>query len=248
MKEYYIPDDGISIHAKLDMPEGRDKCPLAIVVHGYTGHMEETHIVEVAKAINEAGIATLRVEMYGHGKSGGEFRDHTLYKWVTNMLAVVDHVRTLDFVTDLYITGHSQGGLLVMLIAGMCPDIFKGVIPLSPAWMIPEYARRGELLGAAFDPVNIPDEIVQGEVNVLSGNYARVAQTIHPEDEIARYNGPVLIVHGDQDEAVPYEYGKKAAELYKNAKLVTIEGDDHCYNKHLDKVTAAVQDFLNGLE
>lgn len=247
MKEYYIPDDGINIHAKLDMPEGRDKCPLAIVVHGYTGHMEETHIVEVAKAINEVGMATLRVEMYGHGKSGGEFRNHTLYKWVTNMLAVVDHVRTLDFVTDLYITGHSQGGLLVMLIAGMCPDLFKGVIPLSPAWMIPEYARRGELLGAAFDPGNIPDEIVQGEVNVLSGNYARVAQTIHPEDEIARYNGPVLIVHGDQDEAVPYEYGKKAAELYKNAKLVTIEGDDHCYNKHLDKVTAAVQDFLKGL-
>ena len=247
MKEYYIPDDGINIHAKLDMPEGIDKCPLAIVVHGYTGHMEEPHIVEVAKAINEVGMATLRVEMYGHGKSGGEFRNHTLYKWVTNMLAVVDHVRTLDFVTDLYITGHSQGGLLVMLIAGMCPDLFKGVIPLSPAWMIPEYARRGELLGAAFDPVNIPDEIVQGEVNVLSGNYARVAQTIHPEDEIARYNGPVLIVHGDQDEAVPYEYGKKAAELYKNAKLVTIEGDDHCYNKHLDKVTAAVQEFLKEL-
>ncbi len=247
MKEYYIPDDGINIHAKLDMPEGIDKCPLAIVVHGYTGHMEEPHIVEVAKAINEVEMATLRVEMYGHGKSGGEFRNHTLYKWVTNMLAVVDHVRTLDFVTDLYITGHSQGGLLVMLIAGMCPDLFKGVIPLSPAWMIPEYARRGELLGAAFDPGNIPDEIVQGEVNVLSGNYARVAQTIHPEDEIARYNGPVLIVHGDQDEAVPYEYGKKAAELYKNAKLVTLEGDDHCYNKHLDKMTAAVQEFLKEL-
>ncbi|MBR6258520.1 MAG: alpha/beta fold hydrolase [Lachnospiraceae bacterium] len=244
MKEYYINDDGIKLHAKLDMPEGVSRCPLAIVVHGYTGHMEETHIVEVAKAINEAGIATLRVEMYGHGGSDGEFKNHTLYKWVSNMLAVVDHVSTLDFVTDLYITGHSQGGLLVMLIAGMCPDKFKAVIPLSPAWMIPEAARKGELLGTAFDPVNIPDEILQGGENRLSGNYARVAQTIHPEDEIARYNGPVLIIHGDKDEAVPYEYGKKAAELYKNAKLVTIEGDDHCYNNHLDKVTAAIKDFL----
>lgn len=244
MKEYYINDDGIKLHAKLDMPEGVSRCPLAIVVHGYTGHMEETHIVEVAKAINEAGIATLRVEMYGHGGSDGEFKNHTLYKWVSNMLAVVDHVSTLDFVTDLYITGHSQGGLLVMLIAGMCPDKFKAVIPLSPAWMIPEAARKGELLGTAFDPVNIPDEILQGGENRLSGNYARVAQTIHPEDEIARYNGPVLIIHGDKDEAVPYEYGKKAVELYKNAKLVTIEGDDHCYNNHLDKVTAAVKEFL----
>ena len=244
MKEYYINDDGIKLHAKLDMPEGVSRCPLAIVVHGYTGHMEETHIVEVAKAINEAGIATLRVEMYGHGGSDGEFKNHTLYKWVSNMLAVVDHVSTLDFVTDLYITGHSQGGLLVMLIAGMCPDKFKAVIPLSPAWMIPEGARKGELLGAPFDPLNIPAEIVQSEDHILSGNYARVAQTIHPEDEIARYNGPVLIIHGDKDEAVPYEYGKKAAELYKNAKLVTIEGDDHCYNNHLDKVTAAIKDFL----
>ena len=244
MKEYYINDDGIKLHAKLDMPEGVSRCPLAIVVHGYTGHMEETHIVEVAKAINEAGIATLRVEMYGHGGSDGEFKNHTLYKWVSNMLAVVDHVGTLDFVTDLYITGHSQGGLLVMLIAGMCPDKFKAVIPLSPAWMIPEGARKGELLGAPFDPLNIPAEIVQSEDHILSGNYARVAQTIHPEDEIARYNGPVLIIHGDKDEAVPYEYGKKAAELYKNAKLVTIEGDDHCYNNHLDKVTAAIKDFL----
>ncbi len=244
MKEYYINDDGIKLHAKLDMPAGADKCPLVIVVHGYTGHMEERHITGVAAAMNDAGFATLRVEMYGHGKSDGEFKNHTLYKWVSNMLAVVEHARSLEFVTDLYICGHSQGGLLVMLIAGMCPDAFKAVIPLSPAWMIPEYARKGELLGTGFDPLNIPGEFVQGGGNVLSGNYVRVAQTIHPEEEIARYSGPVLIIHGDEDEAVPYEYGKKAAEMYKNAQLVTVEGDNHCYDRHLEVVTDAIREFL----
>lgn len=244
MKEYYIDNDGIKLHAKLDMPDNKDKCPLVIVVHGYTGDMEEAHIAGTAAAIKEAGFAALRVEMYGHGKSGGEFKNHTLFKWVTNMLAVVDHVKTLDFVTDLYICGHSQGGLLVMLIAGMCPDLFKAVIPLSPAWMIPECARTGEFLGSKIDPVNIPEEFIQNDEHVLSGNYIRVAQLIHVEDEIARYSGPVLIIHGDEDEAVPYEYGKKAAELYKNARLVTIEGDDHCYNKHFDQVADAVKKFL----
>jgi len=244
MKEYYIDDDGIKLHAKLEKPEGADKCPLVIVVHGYTGHMEETHITQVSKAINEIGFATLRVEMYGHGKSGGEFRNHTLYKWVSNMLTVVDHVRSYDFVTDLYLCGHSQGGLLVMLIAGMCPDRFKAIIPMSPAWMIPEYARAGEMLGTKMDPLNIPDEFVQNGENHLSGNYVRVAQTIHPEDEIERFTGPVLIIHGDQDEAVPYEYGQKAEKLYKNARLVTIAGDDHCYNNHLDIVCTAVKEFL----
>ncbi len=244
MKEFYIDDDGIKLHAKLDMPEGREKCPLVILVHGFTGDMEELHIVEVAKAITESGSASLRVEMYGHGKSGGKFHDHTLYKWVNNMLTVVEYARTLDFATDLYLCGHSQGGLLVMLIAGMCPDRFKAIIPMSPAWMIPEIARQGELLGTKLDPVNIPDEFVQDEENLLSGNYIRVAQTIHVEDEIARYNGPVLIIHGDEDESVPYEYGVKAAELYMNAKLVTIRQEDHCYNYHLDQVTDAIKNFL----
>ena len=244
LKEYYIDCDGIKLHAKLDRPCDKEKCPLVIVVHGYTGHMEERHIEGVAKAINDIGFATLRVEMYGHGKSDGKFRDHTLYKWVTNMISVVEHVKTLDFVTDLYLCGHSQGGLLVMLIAGMFPDRFKAIIPMSPAWMIPEYARAGELLGTKVDPVNIPDEFIQDEQHLLSGNYIRVAQTIHVEDEIARYNGPVLIPHGDNDEAVPYEYGQKAAKLYKNATLVTIEGDDHCYNYHLELVEEAIKDFL----
>ena len=244
MKEYYITDDGIKLHAKLEIPEGIEKCPLVIVVHGYTGDMEEEHIVKTAEAVNEAGFASLRVEMYGHGKSDGNFKDHTLYKWVSNMLTVVEHAKSLDFVTDLYLCGHSQGGLLVMLIAGMCPDRFKAVIPMSPAWMIPEYARAGEILDTKIDPVNIPDEFYQNGDNLLSGNYVRVAQTIHVEDEIERYNGPVLIIHGDQDESVPYEYGQKAAALYSNAKLVTIKGDDHCYNYHLDQVTAAIKEFL----
>ncbi len=244
MKEYYIDSDGIKLHAKLEKPEGADKCPLVIVVHGFTGHMEERHIVAVSNAMLEIGFATLRVEMYGHGKSDGQFKDHTLYKWVTNMLAVVDHVKTLDFVTDLYMCGHSQGGLLVMLIAGMCPDRFKAVIPMSPAWMIPEYARAGEILDTKVDPVNIPEEFWQNGDNLLSGNYVRVAQTIHVEDEIDRYNGPVLIIHGENDESVPFKYGQKAAELYKNAKLVAIKGEDHCYNNHLEQVTQAIKDFL----
>ena len=243
MQEFFITEDGIRYHARLDRPEGVEKCPLAIVFHGFTGHMEERHIVAVSEAIRSLGIAALRVEMYGHGQSDGEFRNHTLYKWVTGGLAVIDYALGLDFVTDLYITGHSQGGLLVMLLAGMRPKQIKALIPLSPAWMIPEKARAGEVLGMTFDPLDIPEEI-HNEERTLSGNYIRVAQTIHPEDEIDRYPGPVLIIHGDKDEAVPVEYAYKAAERYKNAKLVIVPGDTHCYDHHLEQVTEAVKEFL----
>ncbi len=241
----YILDDGIRLNAKLDLPEsGGPKYPLVIVVHGFTGHMEEDHITAVARTMNELGFAALRVEMYGHGHSDGAFRDHTLYKWLNNMLAVVDYARGLDFVTDIYLCGHSQGGLTVMLAAAMERDVIAGVIPLSPAAMIPECARRGELLGVCFDPERIPEELDAWDHGKLGGNYIRVAQMIDVEAAIDRYAGPVLIIHGDEDEAVPLECSVAAAERYADAKLVVIPGDDHCYTRHLDQVLDALRKWL----
>ena len=133
MREFYIDSDGIRLHAKLDYPEGVEKGPLCILIPGFTGHMEEDHIITAQKAINDAGIIVLRVEMYGHGGSDGVFRNHTLYKWVTNALSVVSYAKNLEFVTDLYLCGHSQGGLLTMLVGGMCADDFKAILPLSPS-------------------------------------------------------------------------------------------------------------------
>ena len=243
----YIQDDGIRLNAALEMPEGwqpGQKCPLVVVIHGFTGHIEEPHILAVSRAMNAVGFATLRADMYGHGQSDGTFRNHTLFKWMTNALTVIDYARGLDFVTDIYLCGHSQGGLLVMLAAAMKHDVIKGLIPLSPACMIPEIARSGELLGLSFDPDHIPEVLNSWDGRELDGNYARVAQTIRVEDAIERYRGPVLIVHGDADEAVPVQYGIRAAEAYANGRLVLISGDDHCYNRHLDQVVDAVTDWL----
>ncbi len=251
MKEFFIENDGVRLHAKLDMPEKMPdesgKCPLMIVIHGFTGHMEERHIIAAAEAANAAGFAALRAEMYGHGKSSGRFEDHTLYKWVTNALAVIDYAKTLDFVSGLYLCGHSQGGLLAMLAGGMKADDLKALIPLSPAWMIPDGARQGNLLGRSFDPVHIPDLLETDDLR-LNGNYIRTAQTIHVEDEIERFRGSVLIVQGDRDEAVPLEYAKRAEELYASAKLVIVPGDTHCFDYHLEAMTEAVKEFLLEME
>lgn len=247
MKEFYINSDGVRLHAKLDRSDDTAKGPLCILVHGFTGHMEEDHIIKVQKAMNEAGISVLRAEMYGHGKSDGEFKKHTLYKWVTNALAVVEYARGLDFVTELYMCGHSQGGLLTMLTGAMCADDFKALILLSPAWMIPENARNGILLGNSFDNVHIPEKVASESWEV-SGDYVRTAQTIHVEDSIERYKGKVLIVHGDEDPIVPFYYSEKAAELYKDAELAPIHGADHCFIGHFDELADNIGSFFGRIK
>ena len=242
-REFNILDDGVRLHAKLDMPDGREKCPLAIVLHGFTGHMEERHILAVSGAMNALGVATLRVELYGHGQSDGAFADHNLYKWLGNVLAVTDYARTLDFASELYLCGHSQGGLTTMLAAGMLPETFRAILPLSPAIAILEGARTGRLLGVSFDPAHIPETLCFAD-KTLRGNYVRVAQTLHVEEAIDRYKGPVLLVHGDADESVPLCDTVAAAERYENARLAVIGGDTHCYDRHLEDVVAAVRRFL----
>lgn len=240
---FTIMDDGIELQAELDMPEKTGgKIPAVVLIHGFTGYKEEWHLLQVSKALTEAGYAVLRADMYGHGKSGGEFRHHTLFKWMGNAMTLIDYARGLDFVSDVYLCGHSQGGLTAMLAAGLKHEQIKGLIAMSPACMIPEISRKGSLLGLDFDPENIP-EVLQAWGRELDGNYARVAQMIHVEEYIDRYDGPVLVVHGDQDGAVPVQYGMEAAKRYRNSELVIIPGDDHCYAFHLDQAVQAVKDW-----
>ena len=54
-EEFYLNDDGIRLHAKLDRPDAPEKCPLCIVIHGLTGNMEERQNVAVSRAMNISG-------------------------------------------------------------------------------------------------------------------------------------------------------------------------------------------------
>ena len=140
------------------------------------------------------------------------------------------------------------GTLLTMLVGGMRADDLKALIPLSPAWMIPEGAREGNLLGKSFDPAHVPAFLETEDGLRLNGNYVLLAQTIHVEDEIRRFRGPVFIVQGGKDEVVPLEYAQKAEKLYANAKLVVVPEDTHCFNHYPEIMTAAIKEFLRSLK
>ncbi|MBQ4501179.1 MAG: alpha/beta fold hydrolase [Spirochaetales bacterium] len=241
-----ITDDGIRLDAVLDMPgHFSGRCPVVVIIHGFSGYKEEPHIVAVSNALNDIGFATLRADMYGHGQSDGRFCDHNLYKWLGNALTLIDYARSLDFASGIYLCGHSQGGLTVILAAALKHDVIDAVIPLSPAICIPEDARRGDILGIGFDPENIPDMVRFPDGKDLGGNYLRIAQTIDVNAAIDRYSGSVLIVHGSEDECIPVRCSVEASRRYRKADLVLVEGEDHCYNFHLDEVVRAVTSWMS---
>ena len=115
------------------------------------------------------GWAVLRIELYGHGKSGGTFYEHTVLKWMSEMMTVIDYARKLDFVSSLYLAGHSQGGFVTAMAGAMKEDVLKAILLLSPALMIPEDSRKGYVLGTTFDPDHIPDTVLMDGGRLLSG-------------------------------------------------------------------------------
>ena len=237
-----IMDDGISLSAVLERP-GQGPCPLVIVLHGFCSNKDRPHTVAACQAMREAGFATLRFDLYGHGESGGEFKNHTIFKWISNTLAVIEYARRLDFVTDVYLSGHSQGGLTAALVGAMAPNLIKGLILRAPAFLIPRCAREGRMLSLKFDPCSIPDEteIIQGLR--LGANYIRTAQLLCPEDAMDRYKNPVLILHGDEDDMVPLEDSRMAAKRYKNCRLEIIPGETHHFNRYPEQSRLLLHSF-----
>ncbi len=251
MGQMTLWDDGVRLNAVLEEPEhteGAGRPPLVIVLHGFSSAGDRPHNIRAAAAMREAGYATLRLDLYGHGKSGGEFRNHTLCKWISNTLAAVDRMREAGY-GEILLSGHSQGGLVAAMAAGMeGEERIRGLILRAPAFLIPRGAREGNMLGNTFDPLRIPDEFPVIKGLTLSGNYLRVAQVVYAERAAERYEGPVLILHGDEDDTVPVEDSLEMAQRYRRCETAVIPGETHHFDRKPEQMRALIRDWLAGLE
>ena len=239
----FLTDHGIRLSAVLERPNEAPG-PLVIFLHGFTSSKDRPHNVASCEAMREAGFATLRVDLYGHGESDGAFRRHTLNHWVSNAMAAVAWAEEQDWVTEVWLSGHSQGGLTAALAAGQAPEHIRGLILRAPAFMIPGCARAGSMLGHSFDPEHIPDSFPVIKGLTLDGTYLRAAQAIRVEDAIDRFPWPVLLIHGDEDDTVPPEDSVKAAARYRQATLEIMRGETHHFDRHPGELKRIIRDWL----
>ena len=61
--------------------------------------------------------------------------------------AILDYVRTDPHVRDIFLVGHSQGGVVASMLAGLYPDVVKKVVLLAPAAQLKDEAiLRAQLM------------------------------------------------------------------------------------------------------
>ena len=218
--------------------------PLVIVMHGFSGNQNEALIRATAKALQDAHVATLRFDFNGHGASGGRQEDMTVLNEIDDARVMYDYARALPFVSSIGLAGHSQGGVVASMLAGELRDKISAVALFAPASIIPAATRSGDFLGTRFDPAN-PPEVVASVNNFHVGrNYILTGQTLPLEQVAAQYAGPVTVIQGADDEAVPVGASEHFVTVFPHGEIHVLPGQDHVFTADPGQPAALAADFL----
>ena len=176
------------------------------------------------------------------GKSDGKTTDMSVLTEVSDLCAVIEYAKELDYTdsTKILLMGCSQGGFVSALTAAKLKNEIGKLVLFYPALCIPDDAKAGKMLWAKFNPQNIP-EIVECGPMKLGRCYIADVVNMNPFDEIKGYEGDVLIVHGTADEIVANHYAEEAEIIYRareqgSVQLHFIEGGQHTFSKKHDKI------------
>ena len=244
-----------AVPAVVTLPAGEGPFPAVVMNHGHGGSKDENvGFVGVARALAQAGFATIRMDFPGCGDSEASFQDNTM----TNMIA--DSNAGLAYLLDNYpidadrlgILGYSMGGRIASEIVGAENNPYKAVVLLSAAAVDAEtlapsifgdLETYNELKAAAEKDGFATFTTIYGQTQELSKAWFADMEAGKPLESLAKFTGPVLVLHGDQDVVVTDEMNKAIVSAYPAAQEIVVPDADHGYGFYSDQpeVTALVE-------
>lgn len=243
IEEVYSSRDHLGIYGRLYRPVGvKGRLPLVILSHGFgVTHRDGEGYAEL---LTRMGYLCYTFDFNGGGReslSAGATTDMSVLTEQADLNAVIDQLKRRSDVDPRHITllGFSQGGLVSALTAASRPDDIASLILIYPAFSIPEMARKQWGEYSKIPQVNTFWGMRLGE------KYYKDVWNIDPYAVIGRFQGPVLILHGDKDRIVEQSVSDRAATIYKNAEYHVIPGGEHGFSgEALQQVKRYIQTFM----
>lgn len=133
--------DGIKLSGSLTLPEGEEPFPAVLLISG-SGPQDRNEeawkykpFLMIADRLTRQGIAVLRMDDRGTGKSGGRYADATLQLAATDAECALDYLlRRKDIRRGKTgLAGHSMGGTIAFRIAAQRPQDVAFVLSLAGA-------------------------------------------------------------------------------------------------------------------
>ncbi|MGP0689608.1 alpha/beta hydrolase [Priestia aryabhattai] len=248
-KRIELESNGNKLIGLLDKPELEDweKVPLVILMHGLSVSKDFELYKRISDELLIQNVATLRFDFNGHGESDGEDYEMTVPKEIEDARTFYDYTTGLDFVSDIVLLGHSQGGLVAGLLAGgLGPEKAPYLIQMAPAAAAKDLPSTGIFAGQKlFDPENRPEKLEFPNTFCVGKEYLETVEKLPIYETAKKYNGKVLLLHGSGDIFVDPSYADKYNEAYSDSEFHLIDGENHNFSFKIDETLNYIITFIN---
>ncbi len=215
-KQLFISRDDIEISGILYLPDGDGPFPLVFFVGGLGagyGYLED-----IAKRLTKNGVATVLFTFAGEAGSD----DLTVLTEAEDLKAVIGGVRTLPVIdsSNVFLFGHSFGGLVASYVGCNYPDEIKGMILLEPA-----YPLKNEISGNHPDLSAIPE-------SEFPKRFIDDLYSFDIYDYMPSFKGNVIMFLGTAEGSGGFSWPSlyaEAQEKFPSAELIYVEGADHSF-------------------
>lgn len=243
-----------NIYGKILLPESNLPCPIVLIIAGsgptdmngntIGSDYNSNSLLYLAQELAKEGIATLRYDKRGIGKSigAGKEEDIRFEHYIEDAVLWTEFLANDNRFTQITIAGHSEGSLVGMVASSKSNKV-KSFISIagcgSPAYTIIEEQLGQQSQALQAEAVKINNSLRQGEYveNIpvaLSSLYRKSVQAYlmswfqyNPAKEIAKLKVPVLILQGDKDIQVSTQESQKLFMARMLSSYYIIENMNH---------------------
>lgn len=241
--------EGLPIHGNTHVPQGAPEAHI-LVVHGWTGCKDRNIVPAITHALrSNCVVHRCTLSHAGMERDSDqitrpdEFTRDSLAFCVEDIRRVIAHIAP-SLREPFVLIGHSRAGATVMRCAAKARDAGWGaspdlVVSLAGTATYTRFddAMRAELEANGFVErpcARAPGAVVRMGPSWYEHHLADPDRDLFAED-CARVACPVLIVHGEDDDAVPVEHAERVRTLLQagacpSVEVVRVPGADHNFN------------------
>ena len=239
--EYLISSDNLKLHSyQIKNKTYSDKW--VITVHGYTS--EGINMSTYAKHYYDNGYNVLIPDLRGHGLSEGSYIgmgwDDRL-----DIISWINYILNENSNAEIVLHGVSMGAATVLMTSGeeISPNVKVIVSDCGYTSVWDEFAYQLDTLFSLpeFPILNVSSIVAK----IRAGYFLGKASSI---DQVKNSKTPILYIHGDQDDFVPYYMMEKLYNATSSEKeMLTIKGAEHAKASEVDPITywTTVNNFIN---
>lgn len=230
-KYLMIPQGEFDLPLKVSEPDFGPVTRCILGVHGFCGHKESEVLQSISEEMGLFGAASVCFDLPCHGENPMTERELSLDNCEAAVLTAARWAADNypDVPKCIFATG--LGAFLTVL----CLDALNIILgDVRVVLQTPDFRMAHSLLalkGITEEQLRRQGRILYGRPNdrkieITFGFYEELKQAMAYAD----FEIPMLLIHGEQDEAVPLEDVVRFKRLNEHAKLVIIPGADHQFH------------------